>query len=95
MNNNQIDNTSYYTLPCGRQLEDFIAWKDFSFFVGSAVKYLWRAGNKDGESFDKDRSKAEHYIALIAKRSKIPVDTVRANVNTFVQLAKDWDGLES
>ena len=49
MNNEQIDNTSYYRLPSGRQLEDFIAEHGLKFAEGSALKYLWRAGKKDGE----------------------------------------------
>ena len=60
-NNNQIDNTSYYTLPSGKQLEDFIHTKNLTFGAGSALKYLWRAGKKDGESREKDISKAEWY----------------------------------
>ena len=67
MNNEQIDNTDYYRLPSGRQLEDFIADHGLKFAEGSALKYLWRAGKKDGESAEKDRAKAEHFIRFIAK----------------------------
>ena len=35
--NLQIDNTDYYRLPCGRNLEDFIKWKRLEFDMGSAV----------------------------------------------------------
>ena len=49
-NNEQINATSYYALPSGRQLEDFIFEWDLDFATGSALKYLWRAGRKDGES---------------------------------------------
>ena len=38
MNSNQIDNTSYYKLPCGKYLEDFIWSKRLSFALGSALK---------------------------------------------------------
>ena len=68
-NNNQIDNTSYYMLPSGRQLEDFIADNRLSFAEGSALKYMWRAGKKDGESREKDIRKAEHYVVFIARRT--------------------------
>lgn len=65
MNNQQIDNVSYYCLPNGGQLEDFIAAKGMSFALGSAVKYRWRAGKKDGESAEKDEKKAKHYIKFL------------------------------
>lgn len=66
-NNNQVNNTSYYMLPSGDQLEDFIEAMGMGFAKGSAVKYLWRAGKKDGESADKDKAKAEHYIKFLAR----------------------------
>ena len=68
-NNEQIDHTSYYALPSGRQLEDFIADRNLSFAMGSAVKYLYRAGKKDGEAKAKDLAKADHFIRFIAARS--------------------------
>lgn len=67
MNNQQIDGTSYYCLPNGGQLEDFIAYKGMSFALGSAVKYAWRAGKKDGESKEKDTKKIGHYVRFLAK----------------------------
>jgi hypothetical protein len=54
-------------LPSGKQLEDFIHYKKLSFAEGSAVKYLWRAGKKDGESKEKDLKKAEHYLKFLDK----------------------------
>lgn len=68
-NNTQIDRTSYYALPSGRQLEDFIADRNLSFAMGSAVKYLYRAGKKDGEDKAKDLAKADHFVRFIAARS--------------------------
>lgn len=94
MNNNQIHNTSYYQLPSGRQLEDFIEDYSLSFAIGSAVKYLWRAGNKDGEPADKDRSKAEHFIALEAKRQGVEYDYIANYVKHLIELAKmDYVGI--
>ncbi len=78
MNNTQIDRTSYYALPSGRQLEDFIADRNLSFAMGSAVKYLFRAGKKDGEAKEKDLAKADHFIRFIAARSNLPLNGVRA-----------------
>lgn len=75
-NNTQIDHTSYYALPSGRQLEDFIADRNLSFAMGSALKYLWRAGKKDGESREKDLAKAEHYVRFKSLREDIPCETI-------------------
>ena len=61
----QIDNTSYYRLPSGLYLEDFIFAKRLSFAEGSALKYLYRAGKKDHESFNKDMSKFKHYCKYL------------------------------
>lgn len=68
MNNEQIDNTDYYLLPNGKYLEDFILYKKLNFAWGSALKYWWRAGKKDGESAEKDLAKYEHYVRFIAAR---------------------------
>ena len=69
-NNEQISATSYYRLPCGKFLEDFIYHKGLNFNMGSALKYVWRAGYKDGESEEKDLKKAYHYIEFEAKCRK-------------------------
>lgn len=67
MNNNQINNTDYYRLPKGKYLEDFIYEKGLNFNIGSALKYRWRAGKKDGESKGKDMAKAQHYVEFEAR----------------------------
>lgn len=100
-NNSQISETSYYRLPCGKFLEDFIAGKNLNFNIGSALKYLWRAGNKDGESEEKDRKKADHYIRFEAKcRGDYRIDdssiikdgAVRFYVERLLEEAKSWNG---
>lgn len=90
MNNNQIDNTSYYTLPSGKQLEDFIHHKGLTFAEGSALKYLWRAGKKDGESKEKDLKKAEHYILFIAYRVGADERSVRIVFDDLIREAKEY-----
>lgn len=93
MNNEQIDNTSYYTLPSGRQLEDFIAEHGLKFAEGSALKYLWRAGKKDGESAEKDRAKVEHFIHFIARQGCVDDVVVRHHIENLVRLAEcDYEG---
>jgi len=89
VNNEQIDNTSYYELPSGRQLEAFIAEQHLSFAEGSALKYLWRAGKKDGESAEKDRAKAKHFIEFESRAFGVPTCLVENHVNNLLQLAKN------
>lgn len=89
MNNNQIDNTSYYALPSGRQLEDFIADHGLTFAEGSALKYLWRAGKKDGESAEKDRAKAEHFILFTAKERNATPSTVKMYLEYLIKTAQN------
>ena len=48
----------------------FIYEKGLNFNMGSAVKYRWRAGHKDGESKEKDLAKCDHYAILEAKKRK-------------------------
>ena len=89
-NNNQIDNTSYYTLPSGKELEDFIHIKNLTFAAGSALKYLWRAGRKDGESKEKDMKKVEHYIRFIASRTVSSEYAVRTLLDNLIKEAEEY-----
>lgn len=92
MNSNTIDRPEYYDLPCGRQLEDFIWERGLSFFTGSALKYRWRAGRKDGESREKDLAKANHFAREIAMRKRVALASVQAYVLSLVHDAEVWDG---
>lgn len=67
-NSEVIERPDYYTLPDGSQLEDVIAYYEMDFYLGSALKYVWRAGRKDGESCEKDMAKADHYIRRYVRR---------------------------
>ena len=89
-NNTEINATSYYRLPCGKFLEDFIYYKGLNFNMGSALKYLWRAGYKDGESEEKDLSKAEHYIRFEAKCSGRTYEEVDARLKDLLEEAYVW-----
>lgn len=91
-NSNQISNTSYYALPCGRQLEDFISWKQLDFFEGSALKYLFRAGMKDGEPIQKDMRKMHHYCEFIARERDCATEDVVEYIESLEREAKSWDG---
>ena len=93
MNNTQIDNTDYYILPCGRYLEDFIWHKRMSFAEGSALKYRWRKGRKDGEDADKDERKCIHYCKYISERGLFGrVDAVSRHIDDLVKEATSWNG---
>ena len=90
VNNCQISGTSYYRLPCGLFLEDFIYEKGLNFNMGSALKYLWRAGYKDGESEEKDKAKAKHYIDFEAKCRNIDSKDVEEEVLALREEAYNW-----
>lgn len=38
------------------------------FCIGNAYKYMYRAGNKDGNSYEQDMEKCKWYIAWVAKQ---------------------------
>ena len=91
-NAQQIDNTDYYRLPCGRYLEDYIRHMRLDFATGSALKYRWRAGHKDGESAEKDGSKAAHYVRFIAEHDGCAAAEVEKRVSYLLRQAAAWDG---
>ena len=91
-NAQQIDNTDYYRLPCGMYLEDYIRHMRLDFATGSALKYLWRAGHKDGESAEKDMAKAAHYIRFMAQHDGCAVDSVTERVHYLLREAAAWNG---
>lgn len=92
MNNDQINNTSYYALPCGRQLEDYIDGRKLGFAFGSAMKYRFRAGKKDGESADKDLAKFEHFVRFLSATHHGTVQAWKDAVDEEIERANKWDG---
>lgn len=90
INNQQINNTSYYQLPSGKFLEDFIWEKGLDFAEGSALKYRWRAGKKDGESSEKDINKAVHYEKFIAAKRGVSAEFVRGMIERLIEEAKSF-----
>lgn len=90
-NSEVIDQPNYYQLPCGKALEDFIYFKGLNFNMGSALKYLWRAGYKDGESEFKDLSKAEHYINFEARCTGRSPEEVDGFVKDLLEEAYRWE----
>lgn len=99
-NSEIIDNPNYYRLPCGKYLEDFIWYRNLNFAWGSALKYRWRAGHKDGESKEKDMDKCMHYVRSIANNySKFFAVDGEEFVKRMVEeledlydIASKWDG---
>ncbi len=63
----QIDNVSHYDgTACAEFIESLgltRAW------IAIAIKYLWRAGRKEGEAFEKDVAKAEWYLKRICEKA--------------------------
>jgi hypothetical protein len=95
MNNGQIDNTDYYRLPCGKYLEDFIWHRRLSFAEGSALKYRWRKGRKDGEAAVKDEGKCMHFCRFLTSSGRFRrVEDASKHVDALVAEAKAWHGLD-
>lgn len=51
---------------------DLINAQDLNFNLGNVVKYVCRAGRKDGESREKDLNKALDYISYELERISKP-----------------------
>lgn len=60
-------NPDHYKLPNGVQLIDVT--KHCSFPVGNAMKYIFRAGKKDGESALDDLLKAKWFVDLMIQEA--------------------------
>ncbi len=67
----RVNHPPHYTShPSGVECIDIVEHLPFN--VGNAIKYLWRAGLKDGAAEDLD--KAAWYVAREIKRRKSVVD---------------------
>lgn len=65
-----VHHPKHYNLnPSGVEAIDVI--EHMTFNVGTAVKYLWRAGLKDGEPSVRDLQKAQWYITREIHRLRI------------------------
>lgn len=92
-NSEIINDPDYYRLPCGKYLEEFIAYKGLDFMTGSAVKYMWRAGKKYGESDNKDMNKCGHYEKFKAKWLGVfSQEDIHQEIVELVEEARNWDG---
>lgn len=64
----KIVKPSHYTY--GR-VECIDAIEGMPYSVGAAIKYLWRAGRKDGSVHSQDLEKALWYVARLARRAGV------------------------
>lgn len=61
MNYEKINHPEHYNKhPSGVECIDIIRW--YTFNIGVAMKYLWRAGKKPGEAAVEDIKKAIWYL---------------------------------
>lgn len=59
--NEEVNHPSHYT--DGKiEVSDYISDKKLDFFLGNVIKYVSRAGKKDGQSVLKDLEKARWYL---------------------------------
>lgn len=62
----------HYQLPNG--LECIEVTENFDFLIGNVIKYIWRAGHKDGSSYLKDLRKAQWYLNRAITRAEANED---------------------
>jgi hypothetical protein len=66
MPKDSVDHPSHYTdgnIECIDAIQSVLGDEKFKAFCrGNALKYLWRAGKKEGEPAEKDLEKAKWYI---------------------------------
>ena len=75
-------NPSHYTLPDGTQVYDIT--QHFDFTVGNCIKYLMRAGNKNGESSLDDLRKCKWYLDKLIEREEAKNDAETERENTDI-----------
>ena len=75
-------NPDHYKLPSG--LEAFEVTRHFDFPTGNAIKYLWRAGRKDGESSLDDLLKAKWYLDKLIEGEENGRDTNREDISSSI-----------
>lgn len=85
MNSDIIEHPDYYRLDDGTQLEDAMYDIRLDGPTWSGVKYLWRAGKKDGESEAKDFAKAMHFAMFLAKRNRTDP---KAEIDRFADIVR-------
>ena len=84
-------NPSHYTLPDGTQVYDIT--QHFDFTVGNCIKYLMRAGNKNGESSLDDLRKCKWYLDKLIEREE--ADALKQAEVTAVETSSTTDVLFS
>ena len=62
-------NPGHYKLPSG--LEAYDVTQHFDFTTGNAIKYLWRAGRKEGEYKLTDLKKCLWYINQLIEKEEL------------------------
>lgn len=80
----------------GLQPFDVIDAWGLDFYLGSALKYIMRAGKKDGVKASEDLRKAEHYLSEAADRAESTegledLERVQAEYDAYAELAKHPD----
>ena len=80
-------NPDHYKLPGGVQLIDVT--KHCSFPVGNAMKYIFRAGKKDGESALDDLLKAKWFVDLMIQ------EAINAKAKRIVEADKQAEACQA
>ena len=76
--NDPVNHPLHYTKhPSGVECIDITRWHNFN--IGNAIKYLWRAGEKDPAKHIEDLKKARWYVDDEIKRLGGELDGERKN----------------
>lgn len=90
-----ISNPAHYTEGRAYEPKDVIAEHDLNFYMGCVVKYISRAGRKDGSSRVEDLEKARQY-AVFEQNRLIEIDReLFAEYNSVeeeaAKISADWE----
>lgn len=66
--NEGVNHPKHYNHPSGYDIIEWIDRFSCGFAVGNCAKYMFRAGNKNGESADKDHEKVKWYFKHEAEK---------------------------
>ena len=95
----------YYANEYGVELNEYLK-RNFKYeelvgwYTMQVLKYLVRAGKKEGESYDKDRNKALDYAKELANLSneneltEYTTDDIMGFIQELAEDFKQWEGIK-
>ena len=93
-------NNRHYSNDYGMELNEYLKrtfnYEELaSWYTMQVLKYLVRAGKKEGESYDKDRNKALDYAKELAKLSnEYTTDDIMGFIQELADDFERWEGIK-